>query len=43
MKPKLIEAVLNGLTASVEAIEASHPKLARVVNQIALIPSNREL
>ena len=36
-KPKLIEAALNGLTASVEAIEASHPKLAEVVNQIAVV------
>src|SRR5450432_167926 len=31
-KPKLIEAALNGLTGSVEAIEVSHPKLAEVVN-----------
>ena len=42
-KPKLIKAAVNGLTASVEAIEASHPKLAQVVNQIATILSNMGL
>ena len=42
-KPKLIEASLNGLTASVEAFEASHPKLAEVVNQIAVRLSNMGL
>ena len=42
-KPKLIEAAVNGLTASVEAIEASHPKLAQVVNQIATVLSNMGL
>ena len=30
----------NGLSASVEAFEASHPKLAEVVNQIAIALSN---
>jgi hypothetical protein len=39
-KPKLVEASLTGLTASVEALETSHPKLAEVVNQIATILSN---
>ncbi len=39
-KPKLVEASLNGLTASVETVEASHPKLAEVVNQIATVLSN---
>lgn len=39
-KPKLVEASLNGLTASVEAFEASHPKLAETVNQIAVVLSN---
>ena len=42
-RPKLIEAALNGLTASVESFEASHPKLAEVVNQIAVILSNMGL
>ncbi|MEY2556977.1 MAG: hypothetical protein QOE34_402 [Verrucomicrobiota bacterium] len=42
-KPKLIEAALNGLTGSVEAVEASHPKLAEVVNQIAVVLSNMGL
>ena len=42
-KPKLIEAALNGLTASVESFEASHPKLAEVVNQIAIRLSNMGL
>jgi hypothetical protein len=42
-KPKLVEASLSGLTASVEAIEASHPKLAEVVNQIAVVLSNMGL
>jgi hypothetical protein len=39
-KPKLVQASLNGLTASVESFEASHPKLAEVVNQIATVLSN---
>ena len=39
-KPKQVEASLNGLTASVEAFEASHPKLAELVNQIAVRLSN---
>jgi len=39
-KPKLVEASLNGLTASVESFEASHPKLAETVNQIATVLSN---
>jgi hypothetical protein len=42
-KPKLAEASLNGLTASVESFEASHPKLAEVVNQIAVALSNMGL
>jgi hypothetical protein len=42
-KPKSIEAALNGLTASVEAIETSHPNLAQVVNQIAVVLSNMGL
>jgi hypothetical protein len=42
-KPKLIEAALNGLTASAELFEASHPKLAEVVNQIAVVLSNMGL
>ena len=39
-KPKQVEASLNGLKASVENFEASHPKLAEVVNQIAVVLSN---
>ena len=39
-RPKLVDAALNGLTASVEEFEASHPKLAEVVNQIAVRLSN---
>ena len=42
-KPKLINAALTGLTASAESFEASHPKLAQVVNQIATILSNMGL
>lgn len=42
-KPKQINAALNGLTASVESFEASHPKLAEVVNQIAVALSNMGL
>lgn len=42
-KPKLIEAALNGLTASAESFEASHPKLAEVINQIAVALSNMGL
>lgn len=39
-KPQLIEAALNGLTASAAEIETSHPVLAQVVNRIAVILSN---
>ena len=39
-KPKQVEASLTGLKASVESFEASHPKLAEVVNQIATVLSN---
>jgi chromosome segregation ATPase len=39
-KPEQVEASLNGLKASVESFEASHPKLAEVVNQIAVVLSN---
>jgi hypothetical protein len=42
-RPKLVDAALNGLTASVEEFEASHPKLAEVVNQIAVRLSNMGL
>lgn len=42
-RPKLIKAALNGLTASAESFEASHPKLAEVVNQIAVRLSNMGL
>ena len=42
-RPKLIEASLKGLTASAESFEASHPKLARVVNEIAVVLSNMGL
>ena len=39
-KPEEVEASLNGLKASVESFEASHPKLAETVNQIAVVLSN---
>lgn len=42
-KPKLIEAALSGLKGSAESFEASHPKLAEVVNQIAVELSNMGL
>jgi Domain of unknown function (DUF4404) len=42
-KPKVIEAALNGLKASVETFEASHPKLAEAVNQFATVLSNMGL
>ena len=42
-KPEEAEAALNGLTASVQAFEASHPKLAETVNQIAVALSNMGL
>ena len=41
--PQQAEAALNGLTGSVEAFEASHPKLAETVNQIAVALSNMGL
>ena len=42
-RPKLVKAALSGLTASAESFEASHPKLAQVVNQIAVVLSNMGL
>ncbi len=39
-KPALLESALDGLTESVAGVEVSHPKLAEVVNQIAVALSN---
>ncbi len=39
-KPEQTEAALRGLTASVEGFEASHPRLAEIVNRIAVTLSN---
>src|ERR1700712_3227632 len=35
-KPELLEAALDGLTASVDGLESSHPELTQLVNRIAL-------
>lgn len=39
-KAALAEAALQGLAASVEGFEVSHPQLAQVVNRIAVTLSN---
>ncbi len=39
-KPELLEAAINGLNATVEEFEVSHPKLADTINRIAMILSN---
>ena len=39
-KPAQTEAALQGLTASVEGFEASHPRLVEIVNRIAVTLSN---
>ncbi|MEW6087519.1 MAG: DUF4404 family protein [bacterium] len=38
--PNLIKSSLEGLTASIEGLEVSHPKLTETVNSIARILSN---
>lgn len=42
-QPKLLEAARDGLTASVENLESSHPKLFEAVNQAAVILANMGL
>ncbi|MEA3208396.1 MAG: hypothetical protein QOE70_1453 [Chthoniobacter sp.] len=39
-KPALNEAALKGLTASVEGLEESHPRLVEIVGRIATMLSN---
>lgn len=39
-KPELVNAALGGLTASVEGLEASHPRIVQIVNRLAAILSN---
>ena len=39
-KPQLLEAAIEGLNASVEEFEVTHPKLADTINRIAMILSN---
>ena len=42
-QPKLLEAARTGLTASVENLESSHPKLFETVNQAAVVLANMGL
>ena len=42
-QPKLLEAARDGLTASVEHFESSHPRLFETVNQAAVILGNMGL
>ncbi|MEO5718189.1 MAG: DUF4404 family protein [Chthoniobacterales bacterium] len=42
-QPKLLEAARQGLTASVENLESSHPKLFATVNQAAVVLANMGL
>lgn len=39
-KPATLEGALEGLTASVEGLETSHPQLTALVNRLALTLSN---
>ncbi len=39
-KPQLLEAALDGLNASVDEFEVSHPRLVDTINRIAIILSN---
>ncbi len=39
-KPELLQSALSGFTGSAAGLEASHPKLAEVVNAIAVTLSN---
>jgi chromosome segregation ATPase len=40
VKPKLLEAALNGLTGSIEEFETSHPDLAAILNRLAIALAN---
>lgn len=42
-QPKLLEAARQGLTASVEDLESSHPKLFATVQQAAVVLGNMGL
>ncbi len=42
-QPKLLEAARQGLAASVENLESSHPKLFETVNQAAVVLANMGL
>ncbi|MBA3607951.1 MAG: DUF4404 family protein [Verrucomicrobiota bacterium] len=42
-QPKLLEAARQGLTASVENLESSHPRLFETVNQAAVVLANMGL
>lgn len=42
-QPKLLEAARQGLTASVENLERSHPKLFEAVQQAAVVLANMGL
>ena len=42
-QPKLLEAARQGLTASVENLESSHPRLFETVNRAAVILANMGL
>ena len=42
-QPKLLEAARDGLTASVENFERSHPKLFETVQQAAVVLANMGL
>lgn len=42
-QPKLLDAARNGLTASVENFENSHPRLFETVNQAAVVLANMGL
>ena len=39
-KPKLLEAALSGLSASVEEFESSHPDLAATLNRLSAVLAN---
>ena len=39
-KPELLKAAVEGLSSSVAGIEASHPRLAQLVNNVAMALGN---
>jgi len=41
--PQLLKLSVDGLSSSVEGLEASHPKLVEVVNKVAYVLANMDI